>query len=156
MGIIAFRMREYSRSQESLVGSLESEQKTFDNILTKLMGQYKDLLAYQKGYELAMKIFILSKKFPPEEKYSLTDQIRRSSRSVCTNLAEAFRRKRYKDYFINKLNDSETENAETEVWLDFAKDCSYMDTLEYQNLIALNTEVGKLIWFMINNPDKFI
>jgi four helix bundle protein len=156
MGIIVFRMRGYYRSQESLVGSLESEQKTFDNILKKLMGHYKDLLAYQKGYELAMKIFILSKKFPPEEKYSLTDQIRRSSRSVCTNLAEAFRRKRYKDYFINKLNDSETENAETEVWLDFAKDCSYMDTLEYQNLIALNTEVGKLIWFMINNPDKFI
>jgi four helix bundle protein len=125
-------MKEYYRSQESLVGSLESEQKTPDNILKKLMGQYKDLLAYQKGYELAMKIFILSKKFPPEEKFSLTDQIRRSSRSVCTNLAEAFRRKRYKDYFINKLNDSETENAETEVWLAFAKDCSYLDTVEYR------------------------
>ena len=120
------------------------------------MGQYKDLLAYQKGYELAMKIFILSKKFPPEEKYSLTDQIRRSSRSVCTNLAEAYKRRRYKDYFISKLNDSETENTETEVWLDFAKDCSYLDPVEYQNLISLNTEVGKLIWYMISNPGKFM
>lgn len=120
------------------------------------MGQYKDLLAYQKGYELAMKIFILSKRFPPEEKYSLTDQIRRSSRSVCTNLAEAFKRKRYKAYFISKLNDSDTENAETEVWLDFAKDCSYLDSVEYNELIALNTEVGKLVWYMINNPEKFI
>ena len=94
------------------------------------MGHYKELLAYQKAYELAMKIFHISKKFPPEEKYSLTDQIRRSSRSVCTNLAEAYRRKRYKDYFINKLNDSETENAETEVWLDFSRDCSYVSAEE--------------------------
>ena len=78
------------------------------------MGFYKDLLAYQKSYELAMKIFLLSKNFPPEEKYSLTDQIRRSSRSVCTNLAEAYKRRRYKSYFINKLNDAETENAETQ------------------------------------------
>jgi len=120
------------------------------------MGHYKDLLAFKKGYELAMKIFTISKRFPPEEKYSLTDQIRRSSRSVCTNLAEAYRRKRYKDYFISKLNDSETENAETEVWLDFSKDCNYINTEEYNDLISLNNEVGKLIWFMINNPDKFM
>lgn len=85
------------------------------------MGRYKDLLAFQKAYDLAMKIFQITKKFPPEEKYSLTDQIRRSSRSVCTNIAEAYKRKRYKDYFISKLNDSETENTETEVWLIFRK-----------------------------------
>ena len=120
------------------------------------MGHYKELLAYKKAYELAMKIFTLSKKFPPEEKYSLTDQIRRSSRSVCANIAEAYRRKRYKDYFISKLNDAETENAETEVWLDFAKDCNYISSEEYEELASLNTEAGKLIWFMINNPDKFI
>ena len=87
------------------------------------MGNFKDLLAYQKSYNLAMKIFILSKRFPMEENYSMTDQIRRSSRSVCTNMAEGFRRKRYKDYFVSKLNDSEAENSETQVWLDFAKDC---------------------------------
>jgi four helix bundle protein len=120
------------------------------------MGHYKELLAYQKAYELAMKIFTISKRFPPEEKYSLIDQIRRSSRSVCTNIAEAYRRKRYKDYFISKLNDAETENAETEVWLNFSKDCSYINAEEYEEFNSLNTEIGKLIWFMINNPEKFI
>jgi four helix bundle protein len=139
-------MKGFFRSQESLVGSQESEQKTFDNILKKLMGQYKDLLSYQKGYELAMKIFILSKKFPPEEKYSLTDQIRRSSRSVCTNLAEAYKRRRYKDYFISKLNDSETENTETEVWLDFAKDCSYLDTVEYRTLWQSEFDLTDIVY----------
>jgi len=120
------------------------------------MGHYKELLAYQKAYQLAMKVFHVSKKFPPGEKYSLVDQIRRSSRSVCANLAEAYRRKRYKDYFISKLNDAETENAETEVWLDFSKDCNYIAVEEYEELISLNTEVGKLTWFMINNPEKFM
>ena len=102
-----------------------------------------------------MEIFILSKKFPAEEKYSLTDQSRRSSRSVCTNLAEAYRRRRFKDYFISKLNDCETENAETQVWLDFSVDCKYISPEDYNNLSAKNDEVGKLIWYMINNPDKF-
>lgn len=122
------------------------------------MGDYKDLLGYQKAYALAIKIHHISEKFPSEEKFSLTDQIRRSSRSVCTNLAEVYKRKRYKDYFISKLNDSETENTETEVWLAFAKDCSYLDTTEYRDLISLqlNTEVGKLIWHMISNPGKFM
>lgn len=119
------------------------------------MGCHKDLLAYQKGYALAIKIYHISKKFPPEERFSLTDQIRRSSRSVCTNLAEAYKRRRYKDYFVSKLNDSETENTETEVWLDFAKDCSYIDTEEYEELVTLNTEVGKLVWYMIHNSEKF-
>jgi len=83
------------------------------------MGHYKDLLAFKKAYELGMEIFIITKRFPVEERYSLTDQIRRSSRSVCVNLVEAYRRRRYKDYFISKLNDCETENAETQVWWIF-------------------------------------
>lgn len=120
------------------------------------MGHYKELLAYQKGYELAMKVFHISKRFPPEEKYSLTDQVRRSSRSVCTNLAEAYKRRRYKDYFVSKLNDSETENTETQVWLDFSKDCGYITIQEHEELTFLNDETGKLIWYMINNPDKFM
>ena len=113
------------------------------------------MLAFKKGYELAMEIFMLTKKFPVEEKYSLIDQVRRSSRSVCTNLVEAYRRRRYKDYFISKLNDSETENSETQVWLDFSFDCKYISLEEHSNLTQKNDEVGKLIWFMINNPDKF-
>jgi len=119
------------------------------------MGYYKDLLAYKKSYELAMKIFQLTKRFPPEEKYSLTDQIRRSSRSVCTNIAEGYRRRRYKDYFISKLNDAETENTETQVWLDFCLDCCYISEEEHKSLSLLNEETGKLNNFMINNPDKF-
>ena len=103
-----------------------------------------------------MKIFVITKRFPPEEKYSLTDQIRRSSRSVCVNTAEAYRRRRYKDYFINKLNDSQTENTETQVWLDFSRDCFYITIEEHRDLSGTNDEVGKLTWFMINNPDKFI
>ncbi|MEO7922513.1 MAG: four helix bundle protein [Chitinophagaceae bacterium] len=119
------------------------------------MGHYKDLLAFKKSYELAMEIYNVSKTVPTEERYSLIDQVRRSSRSVCTNLVEAYRRRRYKDYFISKLNDSESENAETQVWLDFSHDCKYISTEEYTKLSAKNDEVGKLIWFMINNPDKF-
>ena len=119
------------------------------------MGYYKDLLAYKKGYELAMKIFQLTKRFPSEERYSLTDQIRRSSRSVCTNIAEGYRRRRYKDYFISKLNDAETENTETQVWLDFCLDCGYISEEEHKTLSLLNEETGKLNNYMINNPDKF-
>lgn len=119
------------------------------------MGTYRDLLAFQKAYDLAMKIFVISKTFPKEEIYSLTNQIRRSSRSVCANLVESYRRRRYKDYFISKLSDAETENAETEVWLKFCLDCAFISREDHDNLIALNDEVGKLIWYMINNPDKF-
>jgi four helix bundle protein len=119
------------------------------------MGNYKDLLAYSKSYQLAMLIFKISRSFHPEEKYSLTDQVRRSSRSVCTNLAEAYKRRKYKDYFLSKLNDSQTENAETEVWLNFAKDCEYLSTEEFDHLTSLNEEAGKLIWYMINHPEKF-
>jgi four helix bundle protein len=120
------------------------------------MGHYKELFAFNKGYDLAMEIFTITKRFPSEEKYSLTDQIRRSSRSVCVNIVEAYRRRRYKDYFISKLNDAETENAETQVWLDFSRDCKYINEEEYSTLTAKNDEVGKLIWYMINNPGKFI
>lgn len=119
------------------------------------MGEYKQLLAFQKGFALAMEIFSISKSFPKEERYSLTDQVRRSSRSVCANIAEAYKRRRYKDYFVSKLNDSETENAETQVWLDFALACQYISQEEHNDLTAKNDEIAKLMWYMINNPDKF-
>jgi four helix bundle protein len=120
------------------------------------MGDYRKLLAFEKGFELAMKIYELTKKFPKEERYSLTDQVRRSSRSVCANLTEAYKRRRYKSYFISKLNDCETENAETQVWLDFSFACKYLTQEQYEDLSAMNDEVGKLLWYMINNPGKFM
>ena len=119
------------------------------------MGDYKDLIAYQKAYKLAMDIFEASKKFPPEEKFSLTDQIRRSSRSVCINLAEGYRKRRYPAHFVSKLSDSETENTESQVWLDFAHDCKYLAPEFYKDFTFRNNEVGKMLWSIIQNPDKF-
>jgi four helix bundle protein len=120
------------------------------------MGNYSDLIVYKKAFTLAMKIFTISKLFPSEEKYALTDQIRRSSRSVCANLAESYRRRKYKNYFISKLNDVECESAETQVWLDFAYHCSYISPTKYEELTNENNEIGKLIWYMINNSEKFL
>ncbi|HEX7902992.1 MAG TPA: four helix bundle protein [Chitinophagaceae bacterium] len=119
------------------------------------MGDYRDLIVFQKAYKLAMDIFELSKKFPSEEKFSLTDQIRRSSRSVCANLVEAYRRRKYKAHFLSKLTDSDTENAETQIWLDFSKNCKYITEVQYADLTFRNEEVGKILWHMIQNPDKF-
>src|SRR5688572_9272647 len=119
------------------------------------MGDFRNLIAYKKSYALAMEIFQTTKSFPKEERYSLTDQIRRSSRSVCANIAEAYRRRSSKTYFVAKLGDSETENAETQVWLDFSTDCGYIDKNEYDRLLEQNSEVGKLIFYMINNPENF-
>lgn len=102
-----------------------------------------------------MRIWQVSKKFPQEERFGLISQIRDSSRSVCVNIVEAYKRRRYKDYFISKLNDSETENAETQVWLDFALACKYIELELYQELKSQNDEIAKLIIYMINNPDKF-
>jgi four helix bundle protein len=119
------------------------------------MGDYRKLIAYQKAFKVAMEIFEITRKFPAEEKYSLTDQMRRSSRSVCANFAEAYKRRRYKSYFISKLNDSETENAETQVWLDFALACKYISPEKHMDLTAKNDEVARLVFYMINNPAKF-
>ena len=116
---------------------------------------FRELLAYQKGFRLAMDIFNVSKSFPPDEKYSLTDQIRRSSRSVCANIAEAYRKRRYANHFISKLTDSDAENSETNVWLEFAYNCEYISEETYANLTEKNIEIGKLINYMINNPEKF-
>jgi four helix bundle protein len=116
---------------------------------------FKELLAYQKAFSLAMEIYKLSKSFPNEEKYSLTDQIRRSSRSVCANMAEAYRKRRYVNHFISKLTDCDGENSETIVWLDFSLECSYISNEVHIDLTTKSKEIGKLINYMINNPDKF-
>ncbi|MBZ9629323.1 four helix bundle protein [Salegentibacter sp. LM13S] len=116
---------------------------------------FKSLRVYEIGFALAMEIFEVSRKFPKEETYSLTDQIRRSSRSVSVNVAEAYRKRRYKKHFISKLTDSDAENAETQSWLEFAYACKYIDLDTKEKLIKKSQEVGKLRNFMINNPGRF-
>jgi len=116
---------------------------------------FRDLIVYQKSYELAMKIFLATKAFPKEERYSLTDQIRRSSRSITSNIAEAWAKKIYLKSFVNKLTDSLAEEYETEVWLDYCRDCEYIDIDQYKKFMAGYDEVRKMLISMINNPDKF-
>src|SRR5438132_9125286 len=116
--------------------------------------RHQELDVYKKAFELAMTIFALSKSFPKEETYSLTDQIRRSSRSVCANLAEAWRKRRYEAAFIAKLNDSEGEAAETQTWLEFAVACKYVDREQARKLYNDYDEIiGKLVT-MINTPQQ--
>lgn len=116
---------------------------------------FTELLAYKKSFGLAMEIFSISKSFPTEEKYSLTDQIRRSSRSVTANIAETYRKRRYVKHFISKLTDSDGENSETNVWLQFALSCEYITNEKFTELNEQNKEIGKLINYMINIPTKF-
>ena len=104
----------------------------------------KELTVYRKAYSLAMRIFAISKRFPPDERYALTSQIRRSSRSVCTNLREAWAKRRYEAHFISKLTDSDGENSETDTSLDFARDCQYISNEEHAELTA-----------EIQSPEKF-
>lgn len=116
---------------------------------------FKSLLAYEKGFVMADGIFKISKSFPKEETYSLTDQIRRSSRAVCANIAEAYRKRRYERHFISKLTDSDAENSETQTWLQFAHACGYISPETESEFLQKSLEVGKLINYMINNPKKF-
>ncbi len=102
-----------------------------------------------------MEIFEVSQRFPREERYSLADQIRKSSRFVCANIAEAYRKRRYPKQFISKLTDADAENSETQVWLHFSQDCGYITLLENKGLLKQSMEVGKLIEFMMRNPEKF-
>ncbi len=117
--------------------------------------RFQDLLAYQKSFDLAMQIFEISKKFPKEERYSLTDQIRRSSRSVSANISEAYRKRVYPKHFVSKLTDSDAENSETQAWLQFSFKCNYIKEEIFNKLINQSEEVGKLINYMILNPNKF-
>ena len=102
-----------------------------------------------------MEIFRESTTFPKEERYSLTDQIRRASRSVASNIAEGFRKRRYPNMFISKLADSDGEASETQVWLDFARDCGYLGQERYKNLTAGYEEVGRMLGAMIARPETF-
>ena len=116
---------------------------------------FKDLLAYQKAFAQACEIFKITLNFPKEEKYSLTDQIRRSSRSVCANMAEAYRKRDYHKHYLLKITDCLGENSETLVWLDFALNCGYITENIHKANIELNEEIGRLLMYMYTNPDKF-
>ena len=116
---------------------------------------FRELIVYKKAFALAMRIYHISKDFPLVEKYSLIDQIRRSSRSVCANIGEAYRKRKYPKHFVSKLTDSDSENTETQVWLDFALHCKYIDEILYDELNHESEEIGKLLNYMLNNPGKF-
>lgn len=115
----------------------------------------KELNVYKEAYSLAMEIFEISKAWPPEERYSLTDQIRRSSRSVCSNLREAWAKRRYEAHFVSKLTDADGENGETDTWLDFARDCGYISDQDHKQLAAECKQVGGMLGKMLNNPGMF-
>jgi len=115
----------------------------------------KELNVYKAAYELSMEIFEISKTCP-EERYSLTDQIRRSSRSVCSNLCEAWAKRRYEAHFISKFTDADGENSETGTWLDFAKDCGYISNEDHIRLTSKCKEVGAMLGNMLKNPAPFL
>jgi four helix bundle protein len=121
-----------------------------------LLAGYKDLKVFQAAYGLAMEIFEVTKAIPKEERYSLTDQLRRSSRSVAANIAEGYRKRQYPNMFVSKLADADAEATETQVWLDFARDCGYLSAEQHNQLANRCLEVGKMLGSMIRNPEKFI
>ncbi len=116
----------------------------------------KDLDVYIKAYALSMRIFDLSRSWPADERYSLTDQIRRSSRSVCANLREAWSKRRYEAHFVSKLSDCDGENSETDTWLDYARDCKYITEEEHASLAAEVGSVGRMLGSMLKNPHPFV
>lgn len=122
----------------------------------QLIRDHKELEVYKKAFDVAMEIFHLSKKFPMEERYSLTDQIRRSSRSVCANLAEGWRKRRYKAAFVAKLNDCEAEAAETQTWIEFAVKCNYLNIEDGRRLYGIYNQVIAGLVNMIKSPDPWL
>lgn len=114
------------------------------------------MTVYRKAFDMATQVFQLSKRFPAEEKYSLTDQIRRSSRSVTAQYAEGYRKKRYPAHFVSKMTDADGENAETQVWLDHAIACGYVAPKDIAPIQALSEEVGRMLGDMIEHPDKYL
>jgi four helix bundle protein len=120
-----------------------------------MAGTYKDLKVYQKAFTQALGIFRITANFDKSEKYSLTDQIRRSSRSVCANLGEAYRKRQYESYFISKISDADMENTETQIWLDFALEFRYITPEKHAELTDNSMEIGRLLNHMMQNPAKY-
>ena len=141
-------------------GTKEEKRGTMDEGRKKKISSFRELEVYKLAFETAMEIFEISKRFPKEEQYSLTDQIRRSSRSVCTNIAEGWRKRRYEAMFINKLSDSAAEAAETQVWLDFSLKTKYIDIKtfkimdeKYEHIFAMLANMEKMSKSFCNNRD---
>ena len=124
--------------------------------MKRLIVRHQDIDVYKKAFEAAMQVFQLSRDFPKEETYSLTDQIRRSSRSVCANLAEAWRKRRYEAAFVSKLNDGEAEAAETQTWIEFAVRCKYLSRETGKALFRTYDEVISMLVAMINNSNSWV
>lgn len=122
----------------------------------KSVRSHNDLEVYKLAFQLAMDVFEQSKSFPTVEKYSLTDQIRRSSRSVCANIAEAFRKRKYPNSFVYKLSDSEAEAAETQNWLDFALACGYLDKEKHKDIRTSYDRVIGMLVNMARKPENWI
>jgi four helix bundle protein len=120
-----------------------------------MAGSFRDLTVYKKAFDLAMKVFEITKKFPSEEKYELTDQIRRSSRAICRAIGEGYRKRQYPRHFSSKMSDADMENTETQVSLDFAKTCNYISQEEYKELLDNSEEVGRMLNHMVENPEKY-
>jgi four helix bundle protein len=120
-----------------------------------IVQKFQDLEVYRLSFQLQQKIFRISKPFPKEEAYSLTDQIRRSSRSVGANISEAWRKRRYPAHFASKLSDSDGENAETQHWLATALDCGYLDQESYATLIRESEMIGAMLGKMIDNAENW-
>ncbi|MBA4391002.1 MAG: four helix bundle protein [Syntrophus sp. (in: bacteria)] len=123
--------------------------------MAEKIGSTGDLIVYKKAFDTAMKIFEISKTFPKEEQYSLTDQIRRSSRSVCANISEAWRKRKYKAVFLNKLSDSEQEAAETQTWLEFSLACNYIDKQDFAMMFKRYEEIFAMLYKMGVKADTF-
>jgi four helix bundle protein len=117
---------------------------------------YRDLKAYQLSFDLAKEIHQLTKDFPKEERYSLTDQMRRSSRAIPAIIAEAWKKRRYPRYFVSKMTDASGEQAETTVWLDFARDFKYLSQQDWERLTQRYDEIGAMLHSMIDDPRKFL
>lgn len=116
----------------------------------------KQLDVYRKAFEMAMRVFELTKRFPRDEAFALTSQIRRSSRSICLNLREAWAKRRYKAHFISKLTDCDGENSETDSSLDFAKACGYITEEDHTLLTGMCCEIGRMLGAMLKHPDPFL
>ena len=116
---------------------------------------FRNLMVYKKAFSLAMDIFELIKTFPKEEKYGLISQIRNSSRSVCSNIGEGYRKRQYPAHFVSKISDADMENTETQVWLDFSLACKYISDDLHKTFNARSEEIGKLLNDMLKNPEKY-
>lgn len=130
-------------------------QLTCKKFYTVGVTNFKLTKVYKLAFEQAMDIFEQSKSFPKEETYALTDQIRRASRSVCANLAEAYRKKMYPAHFVSKISDCDAENSETGVWIDFALSCKYWSLDFHEKMVHRNEEIGRLLHHMMHHPDKY-